>query len=318
DPARRARDAARRGEACALARGPSALGAPDGPSWRRVRVCPRGAGRGVTPVASGARRVRRHACGRGWGRGPSRVRLRLLLGRDRSLRRAPQREPSLVLAPRPRARRLRRRAGVGKRAREARGRGDRPVARGVVADRPRAEGAARVRSSQRGDRRLARALVDRRGGRGSSRDESALSPGSPGRRRRYSAVASTTGASAGGGMTSAGTTVTSHERSRSSTTSSCWIESSRLLLLMPSVSIVMQNGQALATVFAPVSRSCSVRFTFTRSLFCSSIHICAPPAPQQSPRCLVQYSGSTSSTPGIRRRISRGGSYTPLYPPREQ
>ena len=69
---------------------------------------------------------------------------------------------------------------------------------------------------------------------------------------------------------------------------------------MPSVSIVMQNGHALAMVFAPVSSSWSVRFTFTRSLFCSSIHICAPPAPQQSPRCLVQYSGSTSSTPGMR------------------
>ena len=109
-------------------------------------------------------------------------------------------------------------------------------------------------------------------------------------------------------MTSGASTVMAHERSRSSTTSSCWIESSRLLLLMPSVSIVMQNGHALAMVLAPVSRSWSVRFTFTRSAFCSSIHICAPPAPQQRPRCLVQYSGSTSSTPGMRLRISRGGS----------
>ena len=50
----------------------------------------------------------------------------------------------------------------------------------------------------------------------------------------------------------------------------------------------MQNGHALATVRAPVSTSCSVRFTFTRFWFCSSIHICAPPAPQQRPRVLVQ------------------------------
>ncbi len=41
----------------------------------------------------------------------------------------------------------------------------------------------------------------------------------------------------------------------------------------PSPSVVMQKGQALATVVAPVSMSCSVRFTFTRLVFCSSIHI---------------------------------------------
>ena len=39
-----------------------------------------------------------------------------------------------------------------------------------------------------------------------------------------------------------------------------------------------------AIVVACVWRSWSVRFTFMRSLFCSSIHICAPPAPQQKLR----------------------------------
>jgi hypothetical protein len=94
-------------------------------------------------------------------------------------------------------------------------------------------------------------------------------------------------AGAGGGATT-GFSSTAQLRSRSSATSICLILSSRLCDLRPSVSIVMQNGQALATVFAPVSTSWSVRFTFTRFWFCSSIHICAPPAPQQRPRVLFQ------------------------------
>jgi hypothetical protein len=74
----------------------------------------------------------------------------------------------------------------------------------------------------------------------------------------------------------------------------------------------MQKGQAEAIVFGLVSMSWSVRLTFTRSLFCSSIHICAPPAPQQRPDFLFQPSTSTSSTPGMLVRMLRGDSYTPL------
>jgi len=101
-------------------------------------------------------------------------------------------------------------------------------------------------------------------------------------------------ASAFAGFTSATTTgaagfsSSAQLRSRISATSICLILSSRLCDLSPSVSIVMQNGHALATVFAPVSTSWSVRFTFTRVVFCSSIHICAPPAPQQRPRVFFQ------------------------------
>src|SRR5450432_4137742 len=54
-----------------------------------------------------------------------------------------------------------------------------------------------------------------------------------------SAVASAAGGGSGGGAASAGATSgATQERSRSSTTSICLIESSRLLLLIPSVSIV--------------------------------------------------------------------------------
>src|SRR5882724_8913092 len=62
--------------------------------------------------------------------------------------------------------------------------------------------------------------------------------------------------------------------------------------------MVMQNGQALAMVFAPVSSSCNVRFTFTRLLFCSSIHIWAPPAPQHSPFFLL-VEAETSKKKGL-------------------
>src|SRR6185369_9471931 len=66
---------------------------------------------------------------------------------------------------------------------------------------------------------------------------------------------------------------TPHERASISTTSIFRTVSSLDCDLMPSLSMVMQNGHALAIVVAPVSSSWSVRFTFTRLLFCSSMNI---------------------------------------------
>src|SRR5689334_18977828 len=52
--------------------------------------------------------------------------------------------------------------------------------------------------------------------------------------------------------------------------------------LEASLSIVIQNGQPTARVFAPVSLASLKRASLTRIVpFSSSFHICAPPAPQQ-------------------------------------
>ena len=49
----------------------------------------------------------------------------------------------------------------------------------------------------------------------------------------------------------------------------------------PSSSITVQNGHATASVSAPVSTASRARSTLI-GLPCSSIHMCAPPAPQQN------------------------------------
>ena len=73
----------------------------------------------------------------------------------------------------------------------------------------------------------------------------------------------------------------------------------------------MQNGQAVASVSAPVARTCCVRAAFTRVPRDSSIHIRPPPAPQQNVwRPLLSI--SRSSMPGIAPSTSRGGAITPL------
>jgi hypothetical protein len=59
--------------------------------------------------------------------------------------------------------------------------------------------------------------------------------------------------------------------------------SSFLWSLMPSVSIVRQKGQPTAIRSAPVAIAWSVRMLLIRSPMSSSIHILAPPAPQQKP-----------------------------------
>jgi hypothetical protein len=82
--------------------------------------------------------------------------------------------------------------------------------------------------------------------------------------------------------------------------------------LRPSVIIVWQKGHAVVIVVAPVSSSCLVRFTFTRSLFCSSIHICAPPAPQHRPFSLVPALRLDELEPGDAGEHLARRSYTPL------
>ena len=67
-----------------------------------------------------------------------------------------------------------------------------------------------------------------------------------------------------------------------------------------------QNGQPMAMRSAPVARASSVRFVLMRVPSFSSIHMRAPPAPQQNDFSLVR-SISLSSTPGRAPMSSRGG-----------
>ena len=76
---------------------------------------------------------------------------------------------------------------------------------------------------------------------------------------RYAPSATSGGLWPSAGPGTPGEGAASHERSSISATSSVLTVSSTFLLLTPSVSIVMQNGHALAIVVAPVSRSWSVR-----------------------------------------------------------
>ncbi len=68
----------------------------------------------------------------------------------------------------------------------------------------------------------------------------------------------------------------------------------------------MQNGQAVEIRSASVVSASSVRSTLIRLPIFSSIHMRAPPAPQQNPRSL-QRCISTVWNPGMALRISRGG-----------
>ena len=74
----------------------------------------------------------------------------------------------------------------------------------------------------------------------------------------------------------------------------------------PSASITRQNGQPTAIWSAPVATASFVRLTLIRSPMVSSIHIRAPPAPQQNDRSPLR-SISASSAPGMICSRSRGG-----------
>ena len=78
--------------------------------------------------------------------------------------------------------------------------------------------------------------------------------------------------------------------------------------MSPSESITRQNGQPTAIWSAPVPTASLVRLTLIRSPMFSSIHMRAPPAPQQKDRSELR-SISTNSAPGstceqlARRRV---------------
>src|SRR5437879_1795469 len=103
------------------------------------------------------------------------------------------------------------------------------------------------------------------------------------------------------------------ERSRTeatSTTSAC----PGAVELTPSESIVRQNGQPTATVPAPVATASSTRSVLMRLPIRSSIHIRAPPAPQQNERSELR--GISVTAPAARVSTSRGGLNTRLCRPR--
>src|SRR5262249_29872330 len=56
----------------------------------------------------------------------------------------------------------------------------------------------------------------------------------------------------------------------------------------PSWSMIVQKGQAVATVLAPDASTSSMRLWLTRVPIFSSIHMRPPPAPQQNPCCRLR------------------------------
>src|SRR2546430_1969105 len=88
------------------------------------------------------------------------------------------------------------------------------------------------------------------------------------------------------------------DRSRSSAMSYRRM-SSRFFVFAASSSMIRQYGHAAATPFACVSSTWLSRRWLTFSPFSSSIHMRAPPAPQQNPRSR-HFSISTTRTPGMR------------------
>ena len=76
--------------------------------------------------------------------------------------------------------------------------------------------------------------------------------------------------------------------------------------MRPSESITRQNGQPTAIWSAPVPTASVVRFRLIRSPIFSSIHIRAPPAPQQKDRSLLR-GISLISALGMTASSSRGG-----------
>ena len=92
--------------------------------------------------------------------------------------------------------------------------------------------------------------------------------------------------------------------SRTSTSSRA--DPSACLEVRPSDSITRQNGQPVAIWSAPVSTASVVRLRLIRSPMFSSIHIRAPPAPQQKERSLLR-GISFSSALGMTSSSSRGG-----------
>src|SRR6478672_2482613 len=105
------------------------------------------------------------------------------------------------------------------------------------------------------------------------------------------------------------TSATSLTSTLSCVSSSCWRRETL------SDSITMQNGHAAATMSGCRESASSARFSLMRWPIVSSIHIRAPPAPQQ--KDLSWFRGiSASRRPGTLPRSSRGGAKTRLWRPR--
>ena len=68
-----------------------------------------------------------------------------------------------------------------------------------------------------------------------------------------------------------------------------------------------QNGQPVAILSAPVATASTVRFTLMREPMLSSIHMRAPPAPQQKEVSLLR-GISVNVAPGMISSSSRGAS----------
>ncbi len=101
-------------------------------------------------------------------------------------------------------------------------------------------------------------------------------------------------------------------------TSSVSLASPELFLAaMASPSMTMQYGQPVEMVSGSVPSASSMRSVLIRLPIRSSIHIRAPPAPQQKPRSLHRCI-SWAWTPGTCSMISRGGVNTRLWRPRKQ
>src|SRR4051812_42840454 len=102
--------------------------------------------------------------------------------------------------------------------------------------------------------------------------------------------------------------------SRTSTSSRAAPDACRVV--RPSDSITRQNGHATAIWSAPVATASSVRFWLMRWPIRSSIHMRAPPAPQQNDVDWLR-GISANFAPGTSSISSRGGSYTWLWRPRK-
>ena len=100
-------------------------------------------------------------------------------------------------------------------------------------------------------------------------------------------------------------------------TSSVSLASPELFLaLTASPSMTMQYGQPVEIVSGLVPSASLIRSVLIRFPIRSSIHIRAPPAPQQKPRFLHRCI-SWACTPGTFSMISRGGVNTLLCRPRK-
>jgi len=110
----------------------------------------------------------------------------------------------------------------------------------------------------------------------------------------------------GAALTPAGTSDRASTWATSTISSDSFAAPSAFLAWIASPSITMQNGHAVVTMSGSSSRASSTRSTLMRLPIRSSIHMRAPPAPQQKPRSLHRCI-SWEVRPLIAPSTSRGG-----------